>query len=81
MVIHHPDKKASSGRGDEKDPIFLKLKEAYDVLSNPEKRRLYDSNFEFDEWIPDELIPDEDFYAIYSPIFEANARFSEYKPW
>lgn len=60
--------------------MFLKVQHAFDVLGNPQKRKGYDSNFHFDEWIPTEPISESDFYTIYEPIFLSNSRFSEIKP-
>lgn len=50
----HPDKNVGDEEARNK---FLKIKEAYEILSNPEKRKLYDEtgtygdHFESDEFI------------------------------
>jgi len=72
---YHPDK---TGRGEE-DEVFLLVKAAFDTLSDPMKRRSYDSTVDFDEAIPNEdadLWKGEDFYAEYRPVFERNLRFA-----
>ena len=71
---------SSSTTTDEKtDPLFLAIRTAYEVLSNEEKRRTYDSQFEFDDSIPTGN-EKGDFFTIYGPVFERNGRFSENKP-
>lgn len=73
---YHPDK---TGRGEE-DEIFLLVKSAFDTLSDPIKRRSYDSSVDFDESIPKEgcMLSDEEFYAEYGPVFERNLRFASF---
>ena len=54
----------------------LMLISAYEILSNPRKRRAYDSvDPKFDETIPG--ITDynkEHFFEVFTPIFKSNAR-------
>ena len=69
---YHPDK---TGR-DEEDEVFLLVKAAFDTLSDPMKRRSYDSTVDFDEGIPREGVAESDFYAEYGPVFERNLRFA-----
>ena len=73
---YHPDK---TGRGED-DEIFLLVKSAFDTLSDPSKRRSYDSTVDFDESIPKEsnTMSDEEFYAEYGPVFERNLRFASF---
>jgi len=69
---YHPDK---TGRGEE-DEVFLLVKAAFDTLSDPVKRRSYDSTVDFDESIPKEGVKEEDFYTEYGPVFKRNLRFA-----
>ena len=71
------------------DPAFLAVQNAFDVLSDAEKKRGYDSQFDFDDWIPNGAVDEfgagkgagkADFYALYGPVFARNARFSERRP-
>lgn len=45
---YHPDKNKSSRAGE----MFMGIKVAYEVLSDPEKRRQYDLALQLQEWIP-----------------------------
>ncbi|KAF0716045.1 Aste57867_3057 [Aphanomyces stellatus] len=90
LIEHHPDKTLK----DENDPNYLAVQKAFNTLMDAQKKRAYDSQCEFDEWIPlgtekikqnltDAVGPKDkvfDFYALYGPVFERNARFSEVKP-
>ena len=71
---YHPDK---TGRGEE-DEVFLLVKSAFDTLSDPMKRRSYDSTCHFDESIPKEGVEEHDFYDVYGPVFERNLRFASF---
>ena len=71
---YHPDK---TGRGEE-DEVFLLVKAAFDTLSDPVKRRSYDSTVDFDESIPKEGVEETEFYAVYGPVFERNLRFASF---
>ncbi len=88
VLMYHPDKaqfKDSTGKEDRS--VFLKIQEAFNVLTNESKRRAYDSQLPFDEAIPDESITlkyltkgDHKFFKLYGPVFQRNARFSVKKP-
>jgi len=87
MVLKtHPDKIRPDAPKAEKEAanaLFRDVQKAYDVLSNVEKRRGYDSQFEFDDTIPsglETLRTPSAFFDVYGPVFEANARFSTVKP-
>lgn len=87
VLIHHPDKKGMKNSDDakniEEDPKFLKIQHAWEILGNPKKRRGYDSTFDFDDSIPtgeETIDTEEDYFEIFSPVFERNARFSQKKP-
>ena len=80
---YHPDKITDEGTTENesssntKDPVFLKVKQAFETLGNAAKRKAYDSTLDFDESIPPKDVPAEDFYRIYGPVFERNLRFSK----
>lgn len=65
---------------EETDPKFLRVQLAGETLSDPVKRRAYDSQFNFDESFPTKLKANQDFFEVFGKIFESNARFSEIKP-
>ena len=75
----HPDKRGMSVEEATKDPLFLSVQKAHEVLGNDERRKQYDSAFEFDDSIPD-ADEEGDFFEVYGPVFAANARFSTVKP-
>lgn len=75
----HPDK-ALAGIDDpeEKQRIedkFKTIQEAYECLSDPAKRREYDSTDEFDDTLPTACDP-ADFFKVFGPAFRRNARWS-----
>ena len=85
LIEHHPDK---TGKTDN-DPNYLAVQKAFATLTDPQKKRAYDSQCDFDEWIPSgtEKIAESDsrgdgksFYDLYGPVFTANARFSAARP-
>jgi hypothetical protein len=83
VLVFHPDKKGGAGGSVDAapDPTFLALQKAFDVLSNEDKRRRYDSQYAFDDSIPAEKAdPSKDFFATFRPVFERNARFSSIHP-
>ncbi len=88
VLMYHPDKAQFKDKdGKEDRSVFLKIQEAFNVLTNEGKRRAYDSQLPFDEAIPDEEITqkylakgDHKFFKLYGPVFSRNARFSVKKP-
>mmetsp|Transcript_1249 Transcript_1249/g.2266 ORF Transcript_1249/g.2266 Transcript_1249/m.2266 type:complete len:627 (+) Transcript_1249:140-2020(+) len=78
---YHPDKdntsKESKNNSGE-DPVFLKVKEAFETLSDPQKRKAYDSTVDFDDSIPSpaDVKDDSDFYRMFGQCFERNLRFA-----
>lgn len=77
VLKHHPDKKAGSSGLTNDDSFFKCVAKAHDVLSNPEKRRQFDS---VDEGVDDEAVPTGkekgDFFTLWAPVFERESRFS-----
>ncbi len=56
---------------------------AYEALSDPNKRRIYDSSIDFNEDIPSEkagAASADEFFRVYTPVFTRNERFSVKKP-
>ncbi|KAI9187830.1 Zuotin [Blastocladiella emersonii ATCC 22665] len=84
VLKHHPDKMAAMGA--DNDAVFKCIQKAWDTLSDPEKRRQYDS---CDKGVSDatpseaelkalwEQGPDEHFYPAVEKIFKREARFSK----
>jgi len=72
-LIYHPDK---TGRGEE-DEVFLKVKAAFDTLSDKTKRKAYDSQMPFDDSVPKGNEIEAEFYDVYGPVFERNLRFDD----
>ncbi|SNX82226.1 probable ZUO1 - zuotin [Melanopsichium pennsylvanicum] len=81
VLKHHPDKKAGSSGLTSDDSFFKCIAKAHEILSNPEKRRHFDS---VDESIDDFDVPTgkesaEKFYTLWDPVFQRESRFSEPK--
>ena len=59
------------------DPVFLKVKEAFETLSDPKLRKSYDSTVDFDDSVPSasDVKSDYDFYKVFGACFERNLRF------
>ena len=59
---------------------WLKIKEAYEVLLDPEKRKKYDSTIQFDDTIPKEKEYNEkEFFRTFGPVFLKNSIWSKKK--
>ncbi|XP_010543783.1 PREDICTED: dnaJ homolog subfamily C member 2-like [Tarenaya hassleriana] len=87
---HHPDKlaalllaeeteEAKQAKKDEIESRFKLIQEAYEVLMDPIRRRIYDSTDEFDDEIPTDCAP-QDFFKVFGPAFKRNARWSVTQP-
>ena len=79
-LMYHPDKLGDKYTEKMKQ-MWLKIQDAYDTLSDPAKRRKYDSSLPFDEDIPSEDdFDDEDFYEVFSKVFSLNSKWAIKKP-
>ncbi|KAJ3216077.1 hypothetical protein HDU67_009957 [Dinochytrium kinnereticum] len=80
VLKHHPDKKAAASGRTNDDSFFKCIQKAWEVLSDPVKRRQWDSvDPKFDETVPSgkALKAGEDFFEIFGPAFEKESRFSK----
>lgn len=88
VLMYHPDKaQFKTADGKEDRSVFLKIQEAFNVLTNDQKRRMYDSQLPFDESIPSEeriqkslAKGPQKFFKLFAPVFQRNARFGVKKP-
>ncbi|KNA10779.1 hypothetical protein SOVF_141200 [Spinacia oleracea] len=87
---YHPDKQAAllllekteaskQAKKDEIENHFKAIQEAYELLIDPQKRRMYDSTDEFDDEIPTDCAP-QDFFKVFGPAFMRNSRWSVNQP-
>lgn len=77
---YHPDKLGDNITEGDK-AVWLKIQEAYETLSDPVKRKKYDSSLPFDEKIPEEGdFDEEDFYEVFGKCFTLNSMWSVKKP-
>uniref|UniRef100_A0A1J3EUT3 DnaJ-like protein subfamily C member 2 n=1 Tax=Noccaea caerulescens TaxID=107243 RepID=A0A1J3EUT3_NOCCA len=83
---HHPDKlatlllaeeteEAKEAKKEEIESHFKAIQEAYEVLMDPTRRRIFDSTDEFDDEVPTDCLP-QDFFKVFGPAFKRNARWS-----
>ncbi|KAM6984906.1 dnaJ homolog subfamily C member 2-like [Aplochiton taeniatus] len=83
MVLkHHPDKRKAAGEqiveGD--NDYFTCITKAIEILSDPVKRRAFDSvDPTFENAVPSKAEGKDNFFAAFSPVFERNARWSTKK--
>ncbi|TGZ85164.1 DnaJ-domain-containing protein, partial [Ascodesmis nigricans] len=81
VLKHHPDKKAASTSGQQQDDSFFKcIQKAMEILSDPVKRRQYDSVDENADVEPPSKKAKGNFYKMWGPVFASEARFSKIQP-
>ncbi|KAJ3417044.1 hypothetical protein HDV05_007526 [Chytridiales sp. JEL 0842] len=77
VLKHHPDKKAGATGKLNDDSFFKCIQKAYEVLSDPVKRRQWDSvDPEFDESLPGSKYKG-DFFEVFGAAFDKESRFSK----
>ncbi|KAI8822020.1 uncharacterized protein EV422DRAFT_525342 [Fimicolochytrium jonesii] len=75
VLKHHPDKNP-----DGSDSFFKCIQKAWEVMSDVTKRKQWDSvDPKFDDSIPSAKAKG-DFFKLYAPVFEKEARFSKTQP-
>ncbi|KAM5173066.1 dnaJ homolog subfamily C member 2 [Mantella aurantiaca] len=83
MVLkHHPDKRKAAGEqiveGD--NDYFTCITKANEILSDPVKRRAFNSvDPTFDNSVPSKGEGKDNFFDVFSPVFERNNRWSNKK--
>ena len=88
VLKHHPDKKATIAGETNDDAFFKCIQKAMDVLTNPERRRQFDSVDPHYQSLEDDVptasqLKGKDYNAFFkgfNPVFEREARFSKEKP-
>lgn len=78
VLQYHPDKNP-----DADSEIFENIQKAYETLSDPDKKSIYDSEFMSNDEYDDfdiELYPFESLYKKFGPVYEYLGRFSVVKP-
>lgn len=75
-LTHHPDKMKDPT--EEQKQHFILIQEATDILSDPVKRRRFESTLKFDDTIPSDLRKGyaDNFFEVFAPVFKRNARWS-----
>ncbi|KAH7912506.1 DnaJ domain-containing protein [Hygrophoropsis aurantiaca] len=90
VLKHHPDKKAGASHTTNDDQFFKCIQKAFEVLTNPERRRQFDSVDPHFMIFEDEVPTAADFkgkekdtqlfFKEFTPVFENEARFSKKTP-
>jgi len=82
VLKHHPDKKAAAG-DDDNDSFFKCIQRAHEILTDPIKRRQFDSVDEAADVPPPtkkEMQKPGAFYKKWNAVFQSEARFSKKTP-
>lgn len=75
-LTYHPDKMTNAT--EKQKQHFVLIQEAFDIISDPVKRRRYESNLKFDDSTPSDLRKGyaDNFFEVFGPVFKRNARWS-----
>ncbi|KAF2006982.1 zuotin [Amniculicola lignicola CBS 123094] len=81
VLKHHPDKKAAAGNTED-DQFFKCIQKAHEVLTDPVKRRQFDSVDENADVEPPTKKETQkgNFYKLWGKVFDAEGRFSKTQP-
>jgi len=79
-LIYHPDKTNTENEDPKNKEMWLKVQKAYETLTDPEKRKKYDSTLPFDDSIPDDKVEESEFFKVFGPAFRRNALWSNKRP-
>ncbi|XBW36882.1 hypothetical protein QEN19_002461 [Hanseniaspora menglaensis] len=79
VLMYHPDKTsaATNGASLKQDSIFKIIQKAFEVLTNDNKRKQYDSCDPKSDVLPPKVGSKYDFYESWAPVFDSEARFSK----
>lgn len=79
VLMYHPDKTsaATNGASLNQDSIFKIIQKAFEVLTNDNKRKQYDSCDTKSDVLPPKAGSKYDFYKAWGPVFDSEARFSK----
>lgn len=83
VLKHHPDKKAAAGEGDNVDNFFKCIQRAHEILTDPVRRRQFDSVDEAADREPPskkDIQKPGAFYKKWRPVFVSEGRFSNRQP-
>eukprot|EP01116_Phalansterium_solitarium_P008413 TRINITY_DN2230_c0_g1_i1.p1 TRINITY_DN2230_c0_g1~~TRINITY_DN2230_c0_g1_i1.p1 ORF type:complete len:639 (-),score=255.63 TRINITY_DN2230_c0_g1_i1:201-2117(-) len=72
VLQYHPDKNEGKEMSDE---LFKKINKANEDLTDPRKRRIIDSEEDFDDTIPEKATA-ENFFDVFGPVFERFSKWS-----
>nr|BAJ99217.1 predicted protein [Hordeum vulgare subsp. vulgare] len=79
VLLYHPDKLEQATRTEEDDELFKRISKANDTLIDPKKRRILDSQDDFDDTIPTGN-EKGDFFEVFAPVFLRFSRWSTVQP-
>ncbi|KAG2334559.1 hypothetical protein Bca52824_005739 [Brassica carinata] len=75
LLLTDESEEAKEAKKEAIESHFKLIQEAYEVLMDKTKRRIFDSTDEFDDAVPSDCAP-KDFFKVFGPAFKRNARWS-----